>query len=193
MWTDADRKTCRDRGGRYLSDLTDAQWATVAPLLTGYDPLTADLREMVNAGLDLEKTGCPWRYLPTDFGPWETVRTWHDRFQAEGLWSEIAALLTRGPRLSGIVKQPLIPERHRAGMMTCTRLARHLLVRRILEPRGGLVRIPRDMRKLLRKTAKSLKLAKPRSEPNDRTSLCQDHDKSLSAVDDFGFWVADRT
>ena len=69
MWTDADRQTYRDQGGRYPSDLTDAQWATVAPLLISYDPLTADLREMVNACLYLEKTGCPWRYLPTDFGP----------------------------------------------------------------------------------------------------------------------------
>ncbi len=66
----------------------------MAPLLAGYDPLTADLCEMVNACLYLEKTGCPWRYLPTDFGPWETGRTWHDRFRADGLWSEIAALLT---------------------------------------------------------------------------------------------------
>lgn len=44
------------------------------------------------------KTGCPWRHLPTDFGLWETVRTWHDRFRADGLWSEIAALLTRAMR-----------------------------------------------------------------------------------------------
>lgn len=74
MWTDADRETYRDRGNRYPSDLTDAQWGTVAPVLSGYDPLTADLREMVNACLYLEKTGCPWRYLPTDFGPWNPDR-----------------------------------------------------------------------------------------------------------------------
>ena len=43
--------------------------------MSGYDPLTADLREMVNACLYLEKTGCPWRYLPSDFGSWATVRT----------------------------------------------------------------------------------------------------------------------
>ena len=98
MWTDADRETYQNRGNRYPSDLMDAQWATVAPLLSGYDPLTADLQEMVNACLYLEKTGCPWRYLPTDFGPWETMRTWHDRFRADGLWSEIAALLTRAVR-----------------------------------------------------------------------------------------------
>jgi putative transposase len=60
--------------------------------------LTADLREVVNACLYLQKTGCGWRYLPTDFGPWETVRTWHDRFKADGLWADIAALLTRAVR-----------------------------------------------------------------------------------------------
>ena len=68
----------------------DEEWALLAPLLSGYDPLTADLREMVNACLYLEKTGCPWRYLPTDIGPRPTVRTWHDRFRADGLWSEMA-------------------------------------------------------------------------------------------------------
>lgn len=98
MWTDADRETYKDDGRRYPSDLTDAEWATLKPLLSGYDPLTADLREMVNACLYLDKTGCPWRYLPTDFGPRPTVRTWHDRFRADGLWSEIGNLLVRAVR-----------------------------------------------------------------------------------------------
>jgi putative transposase len=98
MWTQADRDLYKDDGRRYPSDLTDAQWALIAPMLLSYDPLKADLREMVNACLYLEKTGCPWRYLPSDFGPWATVRTWHDRFRADGIWSEVAALLTRAVR-----------------------------------------------------------------------------------------------
>lgn len=113
MWTEADRETYGDEGRRYPSDLTDAEWALIAPLLSGYDPPTADLREMVNACLYLEKTGCPWRYLPTDFGPRPTVRTWHDRFRADGLWSELAALLTRA------VRHTLA-----AAMVLVTRLAR---------------------------------------------------------------------
>jgi putative transposase len=67
-------------------------------LFSGYATLTADLREMVNACCYLHKTGCPWRFLPTDFGPWQTVRTWHDRFRADGVWAEAAALLTRAVR-----------------------------------------------------------------------------------------------
>ncbi|SFG79195.1 Transposase [Methylobacterium gossipiicola] len=86
------------RRRHYPSDLTDEQWAAIAPLLAGYDPLTADLRQMVNACLYLEKTGCPWRYLPINFGPWETVRKWRDRFLADGLWPEIAARLARALR-----------------------------------------------------------------------------------------------
>ena len=64
----------------------------------GYATLKVDLREMVNACLYLEKAGCPWRFLPKEFGAWQTVRTWHDRFRADGIWSDIAALLTRAVR-----------------------------------------------------------------------------------------------
>ncbi len=48
----------------------DAEWQTIEPILCGYMPLSADLREMVNAWLYLEKAGCPWRFLPQEFGPW---------------------------------------------------------------------------------------------------------------------------
>lgn len=63
---------------------TGAHWATVAPLLSDYDPLTADLREMVNARLYLVRAGCPWRYRPTGSGAWEPVHAWHDRLRADG-------------------------------------------------------------------------------------------------------------
>lgn len=59
----------------------------------------------MDACLYLDKTGCPWRDLPKDFGAWETVRTWHDRFRGDGIWSEIAGLLTRGVR-RGRGRQP---------------------------------------------------------------------------------------
>jgi transposase len=53
---------------------------------------------MVNACFYLEHTGCQWRSLPKDFGPWQTVRTWHDRFRADGIWADATALLTRRVR-----------------------------------------------------------------------------------------------
>jgi putative transposase len=98
MWTAEHRDRYKDDGRRYPSDLTDAEWETIAPYFAVYRPLTADLREMVNACLYLHKTGCGWRYLPKEFGPWETVRTWHDRFRHDGIWSDIGAVLTRAVR-----------------------------------------------------------------------------------------------
>ena len=95
MWTDAARERCKDDGRRYPSDVTDAEWRTIEPVLRSYATLTAALREMVNTCPYLEKAGCSWRFLPKEFGPWQTVRTRHDRFLADGIWSGVAALLTR--------------------------------------------------------------------------------------------------
>ena len=98
MWPAEARERCKDDGRRYPSDLTDAEWATVAPMMGVYGTLTANLREIVNACLYLEKAGCPWRFLPKEFGPWKTVRSWHDRFRADGVWADVAAVLTRAER-----------------------------------------------------------------------------------------------
>lgn len=98
MWTAEHRERYKDDGRRYPSDLTETEWEAIAAFFTDYRTLSVDMREMVNACLYLQKTGCGWRYLPTDFGPWETVRTWHDRFKADGVWADIAALLTPAVR-----------------------------------------------------------------------------------------------
>jgi transposase len=73
---------------RYPSDLTDAQWALIAPLLPppsgGGRPEKHPRREIVNAILYLDRAGCAWRLLPKCFPPWETVY-WHwARWKAEG-------------------------------------------------------------------------------------------------------------
>ena len=98
MWTADARDRYKDDGRRYPSDLSDAEWATIRPMVSVYRTLTADLREIVNACLYLEKAGCAWRFLPKVFGPWQTVRSWHDRFRADGVWADLAAVLTRAER-----------------------------------------------------------------------------------------------
>jgi putative transposase len=60
----------------YETSLTDAQWAYLQPLLSkpakrGRPP--TDRRRILDAILYVVKCGCPWRYLPTDFPPWQTV------------------------------------------------------------------------------------------------------------------------
>ena len=66
---------------QYPSDLTDEQWQTIRNLLPkrkkrGRPPL--DRREVVNAILYINRTGCQWRYLPSDFPKWKSV---HDRLR----------------------------------------------------------------------------------------------------------------
>jgi transposase len=65
---------------RYPTDLTDAQWSLIEPLLpapaSGGRPEKHPRREIVNAILYLDRAGCAWRLLPKCFPPWETVY-WH--------------------------------------------------------------------------------------------------------------------
>ncbi len=74
--------------GRYPSDLTDAQWELVEPLLSaprpGGRPESHPRREIVNAILYLVRTGCSWRQLPKDFAPWATVYWYFARWRSDG-------------------------------------------------------------------------------------------------------------
>jgi putative transposase len=60
----------------YPSDLSDAEWALLAPVLPPAPtcrPRVRDSREIVDGMFYVLRTGCQWRYLPPDFGPWSTV------------------------------------------------------------------------------------------------------------------------
>jgi putative transposase len=68
---------------RYPTDLTDAQWETLRPLLEKArdprgKPRKYPLREIVNALLYVLRGGISWRSLPHDFPPWESV---YDHFR----------------------------------------------------------------------------------------------------------------
>jgi transposase len=82
-----------DHAGRhgYPSDLADAQWALVEPLLPperggrGWGrPLTHPRREIVNAILYVARAGCSWRQLPGDLPPWATVYDYFAAWRADG-------------------------------------------------------------------------------------------------------------
>jgi transposase len=85
----------------YDSDLTDAQWARLAPLLPppgiGH-PQQHDLRVIVNAILYVLRTGCQWRLLPKDFPPWSTVYHHFRKWRDEGTWEEVMHALRRQER-----------------------------------------------------------------------------------------------
>ena len=98
MWTAEDRERYKGDGRRYPSDLTDAEWKLVRSLFERYATLTKDLRVMVEGCLYLAGEGCRWRSLPKDFGPWQTVRGYWDRFHRDGVWADAAAVLTPAAR-----------------------------------------------------------------------------------------------
>lgn len=101
-WTETTRLQYRRDGLRYASDMTDAEWGVIGPLLPGPSPLgrprTTDLREIVNAILYLATGGVQWRALPKDFAPRSTVQGYFYRWRDEGTWVEIMAKLVAQAR-----------------------------------------------------------------------------------------------
>jgi putative transposase len=77
-WTEITRPQYRRDHLRYASDLTDAEWSLLAPLLPAPHrmgrPRTVDLRAVMNAILYILATGYQWRALPKDFPPRSTVQ-----------------------------------------------------------------------------------------------------------------------
>ena len=77
----------------YPSDLTDKQWAEVAPLIPGAEPggrdREVDMREVLNGILYLVRGGVSWRMLPHDLPPWGTVHYYYRRFRLDGTWVKI--------------------------------------------------------------------------------------------------------
>ena len=103
MWTKEHRQRQAAFGRRrYASDLSDAEWERITPLLPkparcGRRP-KVDLREIVNAIRYLAGAGCSWRMLPIHFGPWRTVYWWFRGFVRRLLFRtphEVALMLDR--------------------------------------------------------------------------------------------------
>lgn len=93
MWTPATRAQHNRDHLRYTSDLTDAEWGLIEPVLprvarTGR-PRSWPMREIVNAILYILRSGCPWRMLPEHFPPRSTVWDWFSRFRDAGMFDRL--------------------------------------------------------------------------------------------------------
>jgi len=77
MWTNENRISYERRALRYPSDLTDAEWVLVEPVIRpakrGGNKRRVDVREIVNGLMYILSTGCQWRALPKDLPPKSTV------------------------------------------------------------------------------------------------------------------------
>lgn len=81
----------------YPSDLADNEWRLLKELIDkhgpqperGGRPRIYELRNIVNAILYVNKTGCQWRQLPKEFPPWDTVYGYFRRWRHSGLWQRL--------------------------------------------------------------------------------------------------------
>src|SRR5688572_33209528 len=89
-WTASTRHQYARTATRYTTDLTDTEFALIAPHLPAPNrlgrPREVDLREVLNAILYLLRTGCPWRLLPEEFPPRSTVFDYFQRLWEDGTW-----------------------------------------------------------------------------------------------------------
>ena len=73
--------------------LSDVQWDRVAPLLPGKigdrGRSGKDNRAFLEAVLFVARTGVPWRDLPEEFGPWNSVYKRFSRWSESGVWEKV--------------------------------------------------------------------------------------------------------
>ena len=95
----------------YPSDLNDAEWALIEPLLPVPSRIGRkrrhERRELINAMMYILRTGCQWRALPHEFPPWTTVRTEYDKLRRRGTWEKVNdALREQMRKKQGRSEQP---------------------------------------------------------------------------------------
>jgi putative transposase len=102
MWTPATRQQHNRTITRYQTDLTDAEWRVIAPLLpmpcaTGR-PREWPMREIINGIFYVMRAGCPWRLLPNDLPPWGTIYRWFAVWRNNGCFERINHALVMADR-----------------------------------------------------------------------------------------------
>jgi transposase len=113
MWMVENRRAYERSGLRYPSDLTDAEWALVKPLIRpakhGGRKRTVDVREVVNGIFYVLSTGCQWRALPKDLPPRSTVHEYLQLWDWDGTLARLHhALYVQARELAGKEASPSV-------------------------------------------------------------------------------------
>jgi putative transposase len=91
--------------GHYPTDVSEAQWEVLQLLLPtpkwhpggpGRKPLA--LRRVLNGIFYVNKTGCQWRLMPTDFGNGHTIYGYFRRWRQAGVWAQVMDTLRHWER-----------------------------------------------------------------------------------------------
>jgi putative transposase len=81
----------------YASDLTDAEWTLLEPLLPPESPIGRprlhSLRTILNAIFYQLRTGGAWRFLPQEWPPWKTIYHYFRRWRLDGTWERLHTAL----------------------------------------------------------------------------------------------------
>jgi transposase len=97
MWKPENRVAARRVSQRYDSDLTDEEWALVAPLIPpakrGGGKRSVNIREVLNAIFYVLWTGCQWKALPKDFPPKSTAHWYLMLWEWDGTLERIHHVL----------------------------------------------------------------------------------------------------
>lgn len=97
MWTLENRERYNRDHLRYPSDVTEEEWAAIAPLIPparrGGRKRSVNVREVFNGLLYVLSTGCQWRAIPKEFPPRSTVFDYFARWQAEGTLGRLHSAL----------------------------------------------------------------------------------------------------
>ena len=84
---------------RYPNDLADEEWEILEPIINELEsytigrPRKSDLRELLNAIFYLNKTGCPWQYLPKNFPPYKLVNYYYNKWTDNHLPEKVNTVL----------------------------------------------------------------------------------------------------
>lgn len=86
----------------YPSDLSDEQWELlrkrIPPAKPGGRPRSVEMREVINAMLYINRTGCQWEMLPHDLPPKSTVFEYFAQWRDDGTWQELLDILRKEVR-----------------------------------------------------------------------------------------------
>ena len=81
----------------YASDLTDAEWTLLEPLLPPESPVGRprrhSLRTILNAIFYQLRTGGAWRFLPQEWPPWKTIYHYFRKWRVDGTWERLHTAL----------------------------------------------------------------------------------------------------
>jgi transposase len=100
-WDEADRAKYDVIRDRYSTDMSDAEFELISPLLPAPKKLgrkPTDFRVVLNAVFYMIRVGCPWRLSPKDFPPFTTVQNRFYAWRDSGLWPQIIGVFVMAAR-----------------------------------------------------------------------------------------------